>query len=340
MADTYYFAIGALLPFDGSNGSTTFTDYAPLAKTWTAAGNAQLSTAQSKFGGSSLLLDGTGDWIQSTVALEAFTFGTGDFTVEFWLKTSDTNAVVIDRNSSNSASWQAKVSSSGKAQWNEQSSAPLTGSVTINDNAWHHVAFTRSSGVLRLFVDGTQDGSDTANTTDYSLQTTFIAIGAQASVRSSTFDYAGYIDDVRITRSMARYTANFTPPGALDTSTSAVVPSRISQPILLVATGWSTLTKAYKAAALFTKDTYHGGDGRIAGTVKEAGSPFDLAVRRRVRLYRKVDGLMIREQWSATDGAYSFDNIFRAQQYYVLSFDHTGNYNGVIKDSITPELMT
>jgi hypothetical protein len=82
-------------------------------------------------------------------------------------------------------------------------------------------------------------------------------------------------------------------------------------------------------------DAFHSGTGRISGTVKEAGTP-DHAVKRRVRLHRKIDGLLIRETWSAADGTYTFGNIM-IQPYYVVSFDHTGNYNGVIKDSIVPE---
>lgn len=82
---------------------------------------------------------------------------------------------------------------------------------------------------------------------------------------------------------------------------------------------------------------WHSGTGRISGTVKEAGTP-DHAVKRRVRLHRKIDGMMLFETWSKPDGTYLFENLM-IQPYYVVAFDHTGNYNGVIKDSIIPELM-
>lgn len=81
------------------------------------------------------------------------------------------------------------------------------------------------------------------------------------------------------------------------------------------------------------------GVGRINGTVKEAGSP-DLPVSRRVRLIRQKDGLQIRELWSdPVTGAYDFQYIDELQLYTVLSYDHTGNYNAVVKASIIPELM-
>lgn len=96
--------------------------------------------------------------------------------------------------------------------------------------------------------------------------------------------------------------------------------------------------QALVGAAKFVKEAYYSGYGVIAGTVKEAGSP-DLPVKRRVRLYRKQDGVLIKETWSAADGTYQFDRIAQGILYYVISFDHTGNFNAVIKDSITPDVM-
>lgn len=99
---------------------------------------------------------------------------------------------------------------------------------------------------------------------------------------------------------------------------------------------WSTLSYKKIGEAIFAADAWHGGKGVISGTVKESGSPAAPVVRR-VRLYRKVDGLLVRETWSDAAGNYSFPNI-AVQLYYVLSFDHLGNYNAVVKDSITPEV--
>ncbi len=122
----------------------------------------------------------------------------------------------------------------------------------------------------------------------------------------------------------------------MSTHTSAAL---YTGPLLLAGAGFPGVVPKSSVNATVIRDENHGGTGRIIGTVKEAGSPFDVAVQRRVRLHRKVDGMMIRETWSAADGTYAFNNIVRTQQYYVLSFDHTGDYNGVIKDSITPEAM-
>lgn len=106
---------------------------------------------------------------------------------------------------------------------------------------------------------------------------------------------------------------------------------------LLVASGCPPITPKIRPILIMLYDTINGGNGRITGTVKEAGTP-DTPVHRRVRLHRRIDGMVLGETWSAADGSYVFNNI-TIQPYYVTSFDHTGNYNAVIKDSITPEVM-
>lgn len=81
------------------------------------------------------------------------------------------------------------------------------------------------------------------------------------------------------------------------------------------------------------------GRGRITGTVKETGTP-NTPVYRRVRLMREKDGLLLRELWShPVTGAYSFDYVDELQKFTVLSYDHTGAYNGVIATGLTPELI-
>lgn len=84
-----------------------------------------------------------------------------------------------------------------------------------------------------------------------------------------------------------------------------------------------------------TVSLFESGKGVITGTVKEKHSPSNLPLRRRVRLYKKQDGRLMRETWSGYDGTYSF-NLLPLQEYYVTSLDHTGLYNAVIQDSITP----
>ena len=87
-------------------------------------------------------------------------------------------------------------------------------------------------------------------------------------------------------------------------------------------------------------DVEHGGRGSIPGTVKRDADPTDLPLRRRVRLHREADGMLVRETWSdATTGDYLFTDINPALKYTVISYDHEHNYRAVVADNITPEVL-
>lgn len=83
-----------------------------------------------------------------------------------------------------------------------------------------------------------------------------------------------------------------------------------------------------------------GGLGQIVGTTSEVGSPTNVPVRRRVRLHEQRTGLLVQEVWSeAGTGAYAFPRLRMDLTFYVVAFDHTGAYSGVIETDITPEPM-
>lgn len=84
------------------------------------------------------------------------------------------------------------------------------------------------------------------------------------------------------------------------------------------------------------KDIYFDGAGEISGKVSEQALPSDIPVIRKVALYLKETGALIRQQWSNAAGEYSFTNIDERFTYYVVAFDHTGTYNAVIRDNIVP----
>ena len=86
--------VSLLLHGNGTNGSTTITDSSPTPKTVTAVGNAQISTAQSKFGGASIAFDGTGDYA-TVPSASAFDFGTADFTVEAWVYRNNSDNIAL-----------------------------------------------------------------------------------------------------------------------------------------------------------------------------------------------------------------------------------------------------
>jgi hypothetical protein len=181
-------------------------------------GSAQISTGQTKFGGSSMAFDGTGDYLTMPSSPQ-YSFGTGDFTVEGWFyinagSGSNNGALQI---SSTAGGLQASqintiaLSSvdSGGLKWSAYYGNTYANGSTAIAQTWTHVALVRASGSLKLYINGTVDATfgTKTDTTNYTGQN--IAVGGYFS---TTYLWNGYIDDLRITRGYARYTANFTPP--------------------------------------------------------------------------------------------------------------------------------
>ena len=201
--------VSLLLHMNGSNGSTTFTDNSSNAHTITVFGNAQISTSDPKFGTGALTLDGTGDYLR-TPANEGFAFGTGDFTVECWCYAtviSDNDGLFTFGGTSTGlflalyqGTWTLGTAGSGGTGM---------GSASTDLNTWRHVAVTRSGTSLRLFINGVQRGSTLASSAN--LSNNQLKIGYYYS---ETFGFVGKVDEFRVTKGVARYASNFTPPTA------------------------------------------------------------------------------------------------------------------------------
>ena len=173
-------------------------------------GSAQISTAQSKFGGSSIYFDGTGDWL--VVPNNAFyTFGSGDFTIEFWWYPNTTADQNLISKWNSGTEWILQWRNAGNFRWAANGSVVRDATYTLSTGAWIHVAVSCASGNLRIFVNGTQIGT-TATQSSITTTTEPVVIGA-GQISTTPLVVNGYFDDVRITR-FARYTANFTPPTA------------------------------------------------------------------------------------------------------------------------------
>jgi hypothetical protein len=215
LGDALFGSVSLLLHLDGN-----LTDTSGTPKTVTASGNAQTSTLQARFGSGSLLLDGSGDRLDS-VSNAAYSLGTGDFTAEMFVRfASAPTAQVAFINVNTSGGFSLYLNGSAGAFFgvpvntlvlSNRSANQLTASWTPATNVWYHLAVTRSSGALRAFVDGTQIGSTvTGNTTNFSQG----AIQIGGSSDGATWTINGNLDEVRITKGSgsARYTTNFTPP--------------------------------------------------------------------------------------------------------------------------------
>ena len=185
----------------------------------TLYGNADTSTTQQKFGTASLALDGTSDYLDIP-ANPAFAFGTGDFTVEVFIKTATSSAgdvynrrIYMTDGPTGNANNNIQLAINpvgGVAQvWSNSGSINVNSTTSVTDDAWHHVAMVRNSGTVTLYVDGTSEGTPASYTENINLNSGSprLRIGSYDGTQG---DFNGYIDEVRVSR-MARYTSNFTP---------------------------------------------------------------------------------------------------------------------------------
>lgn len=215
--DPYFSSVSSLLHFDGADTSTSFLDGS--GKTWTAGGDAQIDTAQSKFGGASGLFDGATDFITTPDSAD-FKVGSGDFTIECWMRapTSGNGAdrVLWSKRASTSHYGHAFIylSSSNKYGLLAASNSSTWGinmvsAAGITNDSWVHIALVRYGNLWTVYADGVAVISTTVSLTVYD-DTSLMAIGAGTSIGDTSMN--GHIDDFRFTKGVARYTAAFTPP--------------------------------------------------------------------------------------------------------------------------------
>ena len=211
-----------LLHFDGSDGATTTTDSSNNERTITLAGDAQLDTAQKKFGTASLLLDGNGD-LASAADDGDFDFGSGDFTVEgfFRISTLGNNAFFShweNGDATGQSFYLVHFNSSNRLRFAYRLT---TGLVEANytwepsTNTFYHIAVVRYGTTLKVYIDGAAVISESVSTTSFIASEDPFRIGAfnDATTASPSLDwfFAGHVDEVRVTKGEARYTSNFTP---------------------------------------------------------------------------------------------------------------------------------
>ena len=178
----------------------------------TLAGNAKISSTQSKFGGTSMVFDGTGDYAFAPHK-DIYNLP-GDFTVEFWayISSNDTTSIIGQWNA-NEYSWivQDLVTSLRFYTGNNGSlGSGLTFSWSRNLNQWYHIAVTRSGTTIRGFLDGALLGTHTNS--DNLSGSDSLSIGYNKDGGIQHFN--GHLDEVRISNGVARYTSAFTPPTA------------------------------------------------------------------------------------------------------------------------------
>ncbi len=230
-SDPDFSQVSLLVSFDGSDAATSATDDSNTGHTLTFDSNAQLDTAQKKFGSASLLLDGTDDHVSLADDLEHY-FKFHDFTVELWVRftTEPTSFVTLISKydvTGGNRGWriaydqtnneiQGGFSTTGSDSPECHFTLDVDGISVANffNSQFHHIAFVRKARLFLIYVDGLVGNTAIDNSSRIFLNTTKTIIGASASGGGVNQNIAAHIDEVRITKGLARYTANFTPPTA------------------------------------------------------------------------------------------------------------------------------
>lgn len=208
-----------LCHFDGTNGQTTTVDNSASAHVLTLSSGIVLNTAQQRFGTSSLDMAGAaGSGVVSTPATADFQFGSGQFTVECWIRiTSALGGVnygfVSQWTAANNCGFYLGQGNSGQLCfiWSlTGSDTPLISAAWAPAlNTWHHIAADRdASNVLRLYLNGVVMASST-------VASTFFASAANLQLANNTFaatKLLGFLDEARIVKGAAAYGGAFTPP--------------------------------------------------------------------------------------------------------------------------------
>jgi len=202
----------ALLHFSGADASTTITDES--GKTWTRRGTAQIDTAQYKFGGASLLLDGDSDWVD-TPDSDDFYFSNGAFTIECFVRlaTGYSKEQIIFNQVAGDAFITGYIGGS-EAYFNYYTGSAYywnygTSGASIAAGTWYHIVFQRdgTDGNVSIYVDGTR--TQKTPTGDPANLTSVFRVGSNGSNRYVN----GWIDEFRLSKGIARYSgASFTPP--------------------------------------------------------------------------------------------------------------------------------
>lgn len=211
--DASWSNVKLLCGFEGINGATSFVDESPNARTLTAGGNAQISTAQKKFGAASLLLDGTGDYVSAADSAD-WDFGAGQFTIEAFIRRSAATAnwciMAQWDNTLTNAAWALYVSANN-LYFTYYDTGPALHEIgpfafTPTVGTWYHVAADRdAAGKFRIYVDGVMVTSFAGTSQIIKGSANELRLGA---LQGFSYDFPGNLDEVRITKGVARYASD------------------------------------------------------------------------------------------------------------------------------------
>jgi hypothetical protein len=183
-------------------------------------GSTQVSTSIIKYGTGSMYFDGTGDYLQIPYSPN-LDLSSGDFTIEGWIYLNSvspvTQGVIIfyNGNALTAANIQYLVRVNTSNLVFETNISTTTYTITfsgITTNSWNHFAFVRSGNIVSGYLNGVKNSTTQTLTGSLNTSTSWYTQVGRYTSGGTNYDLNGYLDDVRITKGVARYVANFTPP--------------------------------------------------------------------------------------------------------------------------------
>lgn len=293
--DALFPTVALLISGEGTPDSPTIVDSSSFSRTLTVVGDTKYSSTQARFGGTSVAFDGAGDYL--AVSASAFALGTGDFTIEAWVRlasysysgffssvsVSSGNGLSLGTENDGRISFLTG-NASGVA-----TSSGVVSPAAIPLNTWVHVAGVRQGSTNTLYIGGVSVGT---HTSARNIDQTEAVVGRYYRDQAANY-LNGFINALRLTPS-ARYTAEFTPPNA---------------PL-----------PAYA--------------GQISGTITDdAGA----GAARTVRAYRRDTGALVAAANSASNGSYVLNCPTLGQHTLVFLDDDAGTaYNALVLDRVVP----
>jgi hypothetical protein len=336
-----------LLHLDGAPVSTIFPDTG-VYRTSFVGYNAAISNSQTLFGGNVLALNGSNGFLLST---KTDSLSNSDFTLEAWvfllaLPTSTSTWP------SDAANHSTIISLTGNSWYdcgliinstdiffadNIAGTSYARGLHGLSTGTWYHLACSRSGGVINTYVNGSIVGTSNISSSMQDTQSINIGAGHQStySLSAPTALLYGFMSEARYIKGYGVYTVAFTPSSTVRFTDFALnvdmLPIGYSSQSIGSQGSGSTNNNVILSVP-FGKNIYHGGSGIIVGQTIENSSP----VSRRVRLFNKRNGLLIKEVFSDNLGVYTFEYIDKRQEYFIMADDYRRIRNAVVMDGVVP----
>lgn len=346
----------SLLHFEGG-----FTDECGI--TWTPVGGASLSTAQKKFGASSVQF--AADGYLSAASAPSLNFGTGDFTVAFFVLrgaiqttygTMLANAlpgfspgvryIMLNAFHGGRLSIGGFDAKTGSGVYELDGNPLLVSTTYLSSDRFEHVKVERKNGVVALYINGVKE-AEAQSTAPFNFGQSGALLGAN-HWDGPQGRFTGCIDEFIALPYAADVFVPTAPYGFASQGAAKMSASKAPSPILLSGgSAGDTVMTLPPATIHLDRQDANGTEANAPATryripgprwVKEKTASTNVPLRRRVQLYNQRDSRLVREVWSdPVTGEYSFDNIRGDTTYFVIAFDHTGHYRAVIADNLTPE---